>query len=156
MITIKIPGFNELQLHHLVLDFNGTLAVDGKILAGVAEKLNVLSDQLEIHVITADTFGKAKTQLKNVKCVVKIISETEQHTQKLYYVAHLGVDSIVAIGNGRNDALMLKHASLGIALIQEEGACSETLMAADIVCKDIMDALELLNNPLRLTATLRR
>ena len=38
-------------------------------------------------------------------------------------------------------------AALGIAVIQEEGASVETVLAADIVCSDVMDALELLANP---------
>ena len=156
MIKISIPGYKELHLRFLVLDFNGTLAADGKLLKGVAEKLNELAGKLEVHVITADTFGKAKAQLKGMKCKFIIIDEAEQQSQKLGYIAELGAESVVAIGNGRNDALMLKHAALGIAVIQNEGACSETLMAADVVCTNIIDALELLENPLRLKATLRK
>jgi soluble P-type ATPase len=156
MLKINIPGYKELHLHFLVLDFNGTLAADGKLLKGVAEKLNEITSKLEIHIITADTFGKAKQQLKNVKCKVKIADEAEQQSQKLDYIAQLGADSVVAMGNGRNDALMLKHAALGIAVIQKEGASSETLMSADVICTDILAALELLVNPLRLKATLRK
>jgi soluble P-type ATPase len=155
MIKIAIPGYKELHLSFLVLDFNGTLAADGKLLKGVAEKLHELAGKLEVHVITADTFGKAKQQLKTVKCKLVIADEAEQQSQKLGYIAQLGAESVVAIGNGRNDALMLKHAALGIAVIQKEGACSETIMSADIVCNDIIDALELLTNPLRMKATLR-
>lgn len=151
-----IPGSRELHLEFLVLDFNGTLAADGKLLKGVTEILNELSSKLNVHVITADTFGKAKQQLKNIKCKTVIISKDEQQSQKLDYIAQLGAESVVAIGNGRNDALMLKHAALGIGLIQKEGACSETLMNADVVCTNIIDALELLTNPLRLKATLRK
>jgi soluble P-type ATPase len=50
---------------------------------------------------------------------------------------------------------MLKEAILGIAVIQEEGAAVESLVAADIVTRSILDALDLLLRPLRLTATLR-
>lgn len=156
MISINIPGVKELQLCFLVLDFNGTLAFDGNLLEGVAEKLNELSAKLQIHVITADTFGKVKTHLKNVKCKVEIIKGEEQQSQKLDFIAQLGADNVVAIGNGKNDALMLKHAALGIAVIQKEGIAGETLLSADVVCNDILDALDLLDNPLRLTATLRK
>lgn len=85
-----------------------------------------------------------------------IAEQEEQQSQKLDYIAQLEADSMVAIGNGRNDSLMLKHAELGVAVIQKEGASSETLMKADVVCTDILDALELLENPLRLKATLRK
>ena len=156
MISLSIPGFKNIQLNYLVLDFNGTLAVDGKLLNGVEEKLNELAAQLEIHVITADTFGEAKTQLKNINCNLKIIDDSEQLSQKLDFIKQLGVDNVVAIGNGRNDALMLKHTALGIGLIQEEGASIETILSADVVCKNILDALNLLTNPLRLKATLRK
>jgi soluble P-type ATPase len=50
---------------------------------------------------------------------------------------------------------MVKEAALGIAVIEKEGAAVETLLAADIVCGNILDALELLLNPKRLIATLR-
>jgi soluble P-type ATPase len=50
---------------------------------------------------------------------------------------------------------MLKATALGIAVILEEGASRDTLLAADVVCSRIVSALELLRNPLRLTATLR-
>ena len=156
MISLSIPGFKNIQLNYLVLDFNGTLAVDGKLLNGVGEKLNELAAQLEIHVITADTFGEAKTQLKNINCKLKIIDDSEQLSQKLDFIKQLGADNVVAVGNGRNDALMLKHAALGIGLIQEEGASIETILSADVVCKNILDALNLLTNPLRLKATLRK
>lgn len=32
MIELNIPGRGNLQLHHLVTDVNGTLAVDGELL----------------------------------------------------------------------------------------------------------------------------
>jgi soluble P-type ATPase len=156
MIIQKIPGFKELQLRYLVLDFNGTLAVDGKLIKGVAEKLNELAKHLEIHVITADTFGKAKEQVKKIKCTLTIINKGDQQALKLGYIKKLGAGKVVAIGNGRNDKLMLKQSALGIALIQKEGVSVETLQSADVVCTDILDALELLENPLRLKATLRK
>ena len=59
MLNITVPGYKELQLSHLVLDYNGTLACDGKLLDGVRQSLNILADQIQIHVITADTFGQA-------------------------------------------------------------------------------------------------
>jgi soluble P-type ATPase len=41
-------------------------------------------------------------------------------------------------------------------VIQKEGASARALMNADIVCNSIVDALELLTNPLRIVATLRK
>ncbi len=155
MIEIEIPGFQKLQLKYLVMDYNGTLAVDGKLIEGVENRLYALADHLEIHVITADTFGLVKTYLENFPIHLKIITSTEQGKQKWQYVRQLGSGQVVAIGNGRNDRLMLKEAKLGIATIQAEGAAMETIQSADIVVNHINDALDLLREKLRLTATLR-
>jgi len=155
MIEIDIPGFKTLQLEYLVLDYNGTLAVDGVLIDGIAEMMEALSTQLEIHVLTADTFGKVKSAMAGIPCRASILPPGQQDTGKLTYVEQLGVDRAVCIGNGRNDRLMLREATLGIAVLQREGAAAQTLLAADVVASDIIDALELLTNPLRLVATLR-
>jgi soluble P-type ATPase len=155
MIEIDIPGHQKLTLKHIVLDYNGTIARDGSIISGVKENLAALADQLQIHILTADTFGKAGSSLEGVTCKLFVLSAEAQDIGKLQYVNRLGAGHAVCIGNGRNDRLMLKAAALGIAVIQGEGAAAETVMAADIVCTDIVSALELLRHPLRLTATLR-
>ncbi len=151
----RIPGYKILTLKHLVMDYNGTLAVDGKLMDGVRECLDRLAENLDIHIITADTFGKVKAEMKGLPCTVTILPPHHQDLGKLDYVERLGAENTVCIGNGRNDRLMLKTAALGIAVILAEGASSETLQAADVVCHSIVSGLELLLNPLRLTATLR-
>ena len=155
MISIQIPGYGKMELNHLVLDYNGTLAVDGILLPGVAETLQSLSRQLAIHVITADTFGKAGNGLAGVDCRLSILEPGRQDQAKLDFVEGLGAAKTAAVGNGRNDALMLEAAALGIAVILGEGASSLTIRKGDVVCTNIIDALELLTHPLRLTATLR-
>ena len=155
MLEISIPGYKDLRLEHLVLDYNGTLACDGELLDGVAEALAVLAEQLEVHVVTADTFGKVNERLADSPCKVVVLPLEEQDVAKRKYVEALGSDRVAAIGNGRNDRLMLKRAALGIAVVLEEGACSETLLAADVVAPGILAAFNLLRHPLRLTATLR-
>jgi len=35
MLTIEIPGVRTLRIEHLVLDNNGTLACDGRLVKGV-------------------------------------------------------------------------------------------------------------------------
>ena len=155
MLEINIPGDRKLQLEHLVLDYNGTIACDGDLIAGVKENLETLAGELQIHILTADTFGKARSGLKGIKCQISILEPETQDIGKLEYVKGLGSDNTVCMGNGRNDQLMLKEAALGIAVILEEGAAAATLNAADIVCTNIISALELLTNPLRLMATLR-
>jgi len=155
MIEIAIPGYGRLKLKHLVLDYNGTLACDGQLIAGVKEGLQALADKLDIYVLTADTFGKAGSWLEGVPCELTILPEGSQDKGKLEFVTRLGCEETVCIGNGRNDRLMLKESALGIAVVLEEGAAVETLLAADIVFTSIVSALELLANPLRMVATLR-
>ena len=155
MIEIEIPGFGTLDLHHLVMDFNGTLARDGELIDGVAQRLMVLADVLQLHVITADTFGDVGRQLAALPCCLHILPGQNQEEAKRDYVVTLGSRRVAAIGNGRNDRLMLQASLLGIAVVLKEGAYGGTLTSADIICTSILDALELLMHPLRLTATLR-
>ncbi len=156
MLEIKIPGGEEFRLENLVMDFNGTMAIDGILLPGVKRRLDTLAKDLKLHVITADTFGRVKGALKDTPCHITILPEGDQDTAKLEFVKSLGADHVVAFGNGRNDALMLEAAALGVAVLMNEGIARETLFAANIVVPNIIDALDLLLNPLRLKATLRR
>ena len=155
MIGINIPGFKELRLTHLVLDYNGTIADHGRLIRGVAEKLEVLAPRLAIHILTADTFGTVREQVSPLPADLIVIPPGDQARAKCEYVRRLGTELTVAVGNGRNDRLMLKEAALGIALLQAEGAAVEALMAADVVAPDILAALDLLLAPDGLIATLR-
>jgi len=137
------------------MDYNGTLACDGMLLAGVKECLQTLAGMLDIYVLTADTFGKARSELKGIPSKLAILPQDKQEIGKLEYIEKLGLENVACIGNGRNDRLMLKASALGIAVILEEGVAVETLLSADVVCTGIVSALKLLTNPLRLTATLR-
>jgi soluble P-type ATPase len=155
MITIDIPGYKRLEIQHVVCDYNGTIAVDGKMIDGVREIINDLSKDLDFHVITADTFGFVERELENVRCKLVKISIQNQAVAKLEHVLSLGKDKTICIGNGNNDRLMVKEAALGIALLQEEGTCIETLLASDVVCKSAIDAFGYFMEPKRLIATLR-
>lgn len=156
MITIDIPGSQKLELEHLVLDYNGTIASDGLLIPGVKDILINLSRILTIYVLTADTFGGAQKELQGIPCETVVIPKENQAAAKADYVRRLGAKHCACAGNGRNDALMLKEAALGIAVIQAEGAAAEALWAADVVTHHVLDALDLLRRPLRLAATLRR
>lgn len=155
MIDLAVPGFGDIHLNYLVLDYNGTLAVDGNPVPGVVKALTDLASDIEIHVVTADTFGKAAAGLDGAPCRLSILPEGRQDEAKSAYIAALGEKQTCAVGNGRNDRLMLAAAALGIAVMLEEGAAAQTLFSADVVCRDILSALALLKNPLRLRATLR-
>jgi soluble P-type ATPase len=155
MIEIAIPGYRTLRLRHLVMDFNGTLARDGHLLDGVRPRLERLADSLQLHVVTADTFGEAGGQLAGIACKSNILAGDGQARAKLAYIRELGIEEVAAIGNGCNDRLMLRSAALGIAVIQGEGAALETCLAADLLVPDILAGLDLFFNPKRLIASLR-
>ena len=142
-------------MSHLILDYNGTLAADGSLLPGVAERLEILAKHLEIHIVTADTFGSVRNQVAHLPVQLAVIPPEKQAQAKAAYLEKLGPANSVAIGNGRNDALMLKEAALGIAVMQTEGAATAALLAAEVVTSEIVDALDLLLHPDRLKATLR-
>ena len=155
MLEIDIPGYRKLRLEHLVLDFNGTMACDGELFEGIRERLEALSAQLRIHILTGDTFGKARSQLAGIPCELSILPVENQDRLKLEYIRRLGAEITVCVGNGRNDRLMLQEAGLGIAVAQAEGAAVQAVLVADVLAPDILAALDLLTRPLRLVATLR-
>jgi len=154
-MNINIPGFGQQDIHHVVFDYNGTIACDGELLSGVKEEINTLSDQINFHVITADTFGFVKTQLQDVNTALTIISNDNQDRKKLDYINTLGADQTLCAGNGANDKLMLKQACIGIAVLGNEGLASSSLAAADLLVKDILDVFRFFKTPQRLIASLR-
>lgn len=156
MIEIDIPGRAVLRLEHLVSDVNGTLAIDGVLIDGVARRIAAVQDRMKVHLLTADTLGRqaAIDQQLNMKAT-RLTAGGEQE-QKRRFVQGLGAESVVAIGQGANDAGMLKAAGLGICVMSAEGAATETLTAADLVVQDILTAFDLLDKPLRITASLRK
>lgn len=156
MLEIAIPGHGELKLERLICDYNGTLACDGVLIPELAPLLGALSAQLEIHVVTADTFGLAKKQLAELPVQLTVLPADRQDERKQEYVRGLGAKSAVCLGNGRNDLLMLRDAGLGICLVEGEGCSVATLQAADVACRSAREALELLLHRKRLVATLRR
>lgn len=156
MIELNIPGRGLIQLEHLVCDINGTLAVDGQLLEGVKQRLSVLREHLTLHLLTADTHGKQDIIDQQLGLRAVHIQPGMEAEQKADYVQQLGAGTIVAIGQGANDAGMLRKAALGICVLSPEGTAVETLLEADLVAVNISEALELLEKPLRIVATLRK
>ena len=62
MIVIEIPGREPLKINHVVLDYNGTAAVDGMLLKGVKERIARLKELAHVYVLTADTYGTVTRQ----------------------------------------------------------------------------------------------
>jgi P-type E1-E2 ATPase len=160
LVHITIPGKGEFHLRHLVLDVNGTVAVGGRLIDGLPQRLQALrGGGLEIHWITADTRGCQAALDAEMGWPAERIAGAGpggEPAQKAAFVRKLGAGHVVAIGNGANDVAMLREAALGIAVLGGEGLAVEALLAADLVAPGIHAALELLEDPNRLIATLRR
>jgi P-type E1-E2 ATPase len=155
MIELTIPGRNPIRVEGLVLDYNGTMAVNGVPRAGCLERLAQLGKRVPVHVVTADTFGSVAQQLRDTGFALEILPPGRQDEAKAAYVRKLGLKTTVAVGNGANDARMLREAALGIAVLQVEGAAFKAIQNADAVFAHINDALDALLEPDRLVATLR-
>lgn len=156
MIELNIPGRGELRIEHLVTDVNGTLALDGILPEGLAKRIGALRDRLQIHLLTADTHGRQAVIDQQLNLTAVRVQGGNEAEQKAEYVKALGAGSVIAIGQGANDALMLKEAALGVCVLSQEGVAAETLLAADLLVPDIFAALDLLDKPLRMVASLRK
>lgn len=155
MIQIEIPNGPHLQLENLVLDLNGTLAVDGVLIPGVAVRITSLAQQLQIYLLTANTHGGGAAIAQELGIQFTQLTSGPGGIQKDLFVQQLGPGTVVALGNGANDAAMLRAAALGIAVSGTEGAAPSAIFAADVYSPTIHDALDLLLFPDRLRATLR-
>jgi len=156
VIELNIPGRSSLQLEHLVCDVNGTLAVDGQLTEGLVRLLTDLRNRLTLHLLTADTHARQEIIDLQLNLRAFRIQPGDENAQKAEYIRRLGAEHVVAIGQGANDSEMLKTAGLGICVLSVEGTAVETLLAADLVVSNIFDALNLLENPLRIVASLRK
>jgi len=156
MLNFNLPGRDlKLELRNLLLDVNGTLTLDGDLIPGVAPRIALLKENLEITLLTSDTQGKGAQVADELGVAFFKVGSGQGGPDKRDFLNTLGPEGTVAIGNGFNDRYMLKDAAVSIAVIGGEGACVEALRRADIVVTSILDALDLILNPLRLIATLR-
>lgn len=156
MIELTIPGRGTLEIKHLVTDVNGTLAIDGILIEGIARQILALRDRLEIHLLTADTHGKQSEIDRQLNLTAVRISKGSEAQQKAEYIKKLGAESVIALGQGANDAAMLNEAAIGIAVMSPEGLAIEALIASDLLLPNTTNALDLLNKPVRMIASLRK
>ncbi|WP_422486124.1 HAD family hydrolase [Gudongella sp. DL1XJH-153] len=158
MIKLQIQGYDEpFEIENLVFDYNGTLALDGKMSIRTREGLSLLHKAgFNITVLTADTLGTVTKECEGLPIEVNIFDKGNAEESKLEIVNRLGAEKTAAIGNGRNDLSMLKNANIGIAVIGMEGAYAGLMQAADILVPSIDSAIELFLKPKRIEATLRR
>ncbi len=151
-IELEIPGRGQLSLANVLLDVNGTLSDRGVLIQTARGRLEQVADALAVHLLSADTFGTAESIAHELGARFRRVIDG---AAKLDYLHGLGAERCAAIGNGTNDASMLEHAALGIAVLGPEGASGAAVRVADVVCRSIEEALDLLLSPNALVATLR-
>ena len=89
-MKIEIPGFKVLNIKYLVLDYNGTIALDGCIADAVKERLKNLSKELEIYVLTADTHGTAASMCEGLPVTIMTFPGDAAMYEKVRILKELG------------------------------------------------------------------
>ena len=154
-MIIDIPGYKELNITTLLLDYNGTIATDGVISDTVKTRLHNLSKDFDIYVLTADTHGTARKQCEDIPVTVHTFPVGNAADYKEEIINKIGGEQCVVLGNGRNDIKMFRKAALSIAIMETEGMCAKLLSESDICVTSIENGLDLLLNPKRIIADLR-
>lgn len=154
MITLQRPCQTPLEVESLLIDYEGTLATDGRVHSKAKDKINLLAKRISVYILAKSGQVNVEERLKNVKAEVLFLTEGEASGEKLDLLRRLGPEKTVAIGNGMSDAPMLEEAGFSICVIGKEGASGEALKRADLVVTDILNGLDFLLKPLRQKATL--
>jgi len=154
MIQIEIPGRETMEIRHVVLDYNGTIAVDGVLLEDVRERMARLKELAPVYVLTADTYGTVRAQCEDLGIEVMTFPRSGAAVCKEEIVRKLG-GGVACFGNGYNDIQMFDAAELAVAVLGGEGMCAALLTHADVLVRSIADGLDLLLKPDRLRADLR-
>jgi len=155
MLTYKIPGRKDIAIDNVVFDYNGTIAVDGKLIAGVKELIAKLGEQVNVYVVTADTYGTVREECQKMNVEVLTFPTENAGESKRQIVKELKGERTLCVGNGFNDISMFDEAILAIAVIEGEGACGRCLLSADIVTRSIAEALAIILDQNKIKATLR-
>jgi soluble P-type ATPase len=156
MILIQRPGQEPLEIEFIVLDFEGTLATDGRVHPKAKDKINLLAKRTKIYILTTREKEKVDAILRNVNAEIIYLRDTEASRGKTNLLQQLGADRVVAIGNGTGDGAMIEQAGLGMGVMNREGSSGEVIAKADVVFMSIVDALDFLLKPLRQKATLSK
>lgn len=158
-LSIDIPGFGARHLDTILTDFTGTLSRGGRLVEGVKDRLIRLAQFMEIHVITADTFGVAQRELEDIPHKHVCLDGSNHDLQKRQYGEKVGLQRCVVLGNGNNDRLLLKAANesggIAIAVDNGEGCAIDALLNSNLFIVGAVNALDLLLEPKGCKATLR-
>jgi len=155
MINIEIPGYGNLHIKNVLIDYNGTIAYEGKLIPSLKNIIEKLSKKVNLYVITADTFGTVSKEIENFPIEIIKIEKENERQQKVEALKKLGSQNTISYGNGNNDKLIIKESVIGICIMGDEGCSRETLEEADLVINSIEKGLLLLLDENKLKATLR-
>ncbi len=159
MIHLDIPGFGAREIVTVISDYSGTHAFGGALRPGVKARLAALAERVGVHIVTSDTFGTAERELDGLPVTLRMLAGEGHDEQKRAYALEHDPTHVAAFGNGRNDRLLL-HAvreagGLAIAVDNGEGCATDAILAAHVLVHGSENALDLLLDPSRITATLR-
>jgi soluble P-type ATPase len=160
VIKIAIPGFGPLVIHRVVTDYTGTHSYKGVVRRTVRTRLARLARLVEVHVITVDTFGTVRRELKGLPLELHFLkASTRQDRQKQRFVLRYEPQHLAAFGNGNIDRLMLKTVrdagGLAVAVDNGEGCAAAAARNANVIVNGSEHALDLLLEPEICKATLR-
>ncbi|KNF07520.1 putative haloacid dehalogenase-like hydrolase [Gottschalkia purinilytica] len=155
MLKYNIPGRKDIEIENIVFDYNGTIAVDGKVREEIKELILKLKNYVKVHILTADTYGTVTKECESLGINVMTFPSDKAGESKRNIVIGLNKDKTICVGNGFNDIQMAKESAISIAVIGEEGCCGQLLFSSDIVVNSIEDAINIILNKNRVKATLR-
>ncbi len=155
-MVINVPETGKYEIENIVFDYNGTIAINGEIISGILEKIVKLTEVFNVAIITADTFNTVRKAFKNTNVNIHIIDNENGMIQKKEFIKNIGSNKTIALGNGRNDELMLKESIISVAILNDEGVSLKALNSADFLLKDINHFFEMIEEPKKLIAILRK
>lgn len=157
MKEINIPNYGKFIIENVIFDLNGTLQLKGQISEEVVNKFEQLKDNYNVYIISADIRGNLKELANklNVSFIKINPKETTEAEAKNNELIKLNKDKTIAVGNGNNDALMLKNAVIGITVLGNEGATVKSILNSDAVFPNPISVLDFLLDEKIMIGTLR-
>jgi soluble P-type ATPase len=157
-IAIDIPGFGKRVIHTIISDYTGTLSLHGRLTPGVQPRLLRLQRLVDVKIVTADTYGTARKQLKGIS-EPHMLRKKRQDIEKRDFAKKFDLRHVATFGNGNNDRLLLaavkKAGGIAIAVDNGEGCAVDALTDANVLIFGAANALDLLLNTNAIKATLR-
>ena len=107
---------------------------------------------VDLHVITADSYGTAVSELAGILVPHRLRKRDGQHdVEKREYVEKFVLQHVAAFGNGNNDRLLLRRVKnsggLAIAVDNGEGCAIHAVLTSHVLVVGAVNALNILLEP---------